>query len=82
MKTKLLKRLRKEAKEKFIIKRNYDGYHVCERVSAGHFYYFYIIVLSCDTIEAARNVCNGARRKYILDEVRFQRNKHEEIIDF
>ena len=43
MKTKLLKRLRKEAKKKFIIKRNHDGYHVCERVDAGCFYYFYFI---------------------------------------
>ena len=83
MKTKLLKRLRKEAKKKFIIKQNYDGYHVCERVDEGCFYYFCFIALSCKNMEAARNACNAARRKYILNKARLiWRNKYEEILDF
>ena len=83
MKTKLLKRLRKEAKNKFIIKRNHDGYHVCERVDAGYFYYFYFTNLSCKNMEDVKNACNAVRRKYILNKVRLlRRNKYEEILDF
>ena len=82
MKTKLLKRLRKQAKKKYVIKQDYDGYHVCTHIDFGLFIYSYITAVSCKDIEAARNVCNEARRKYILKEVRSRRNKHYEILDY
>lgn len=82
MKTKLLKRLRKQAKRKYVIKHNYEGYHVCVLIDLWLFPDPYILSVSCKDIEAARNVCNKARRKYILDEIRSMRNKHYEILDF
>ena len=82
MKTTLLKRLRKQAKRKYFIKQDYDGYHVCERIDLGSFFDPYIIAVSCKNIEHARYVCKGARRKYILNEVMSMRNKHYTILDF
>ena len=82
MKTTLLKRLRKEAKRKYFIKHDYDGYHVCTRIDLGLFFNPYITAVSCKDIEAARNACIEARRKYILNEVRSMRNKHYNILDF
>ena len=82
MKTILLKRLRKQAKRKYIIKQDNDGYHVCKRIDLGLFLDPYITAVSCQDIEAARNACNTARSKYILNEVRSRRNKHYEILDF
>ena len=82
MKTTLLKRLRKEAKRKYFIKKNHDGYHVCERLDFGFFSDPYITAVSCKKIEHAKNVCKAARREYILDEVRSRRNKHYTILDF
>ena len=82
MKTRLLKRLREEAKRNYFIKQDHDGYHVCLRIDLGSFFDPYITVVSCKNIEHARYVCKGARRKYILDEVRSMRNKHYNILDF
>ena len=81
MKTTLLKRLRKQAKRKYIIKQDNDGYHVCTHIDFGFFSDPYITAVSCKDIEAARNACNEERRKYILDEVRSMRNKHYDILD-
>ena len=84
MKTTLLKRLRKEAKRKYFIKKNHYGYYVCIRIDLDLDLFFdtYTISVSCKDIEAACNACKNARRKYILDEVRSMRNKHYEILDF
>ena len=82
MKTTLLKRLRNKAKRKYIIKHDYYGYHVCERIDLGLFFDPYIEEVSCKKIEHARNACIEARRKYILNEVRCMRNKHYNILDF
>ena len=82
MKTKLLKILRNKAKRKYVIKQDYYGYHVCTRIDFWFFTDQYITAVSCRDIEAARNACNTARRKYILNEVRSMRNKHYEILDF
>ena len=82
MKTKLLKRLRKQAKEKYVIKQYHDGYHVCTHIDFGFFSDPYITAVSCRDIESARNTCNTARRRYILSEVRSMRNKHYTILDF
>ena len=82
MKTRLLKRLRKEAKRKYVIKHDYYGYHVCTRIDLGLFLDPYITAVSCKDIESARNACNTARRKYILNEVMSMRNKHHDILDF
>ena len=82
MKTRLLKSLRKEAKRKYIIKHDNDGYHVCERIDFWFFDDLYITEVSCKEIEAACNACNEARRDYILNEVRSIRNKHYNILDF
>lgn len=82
MKTKLLKRLRKEAKRKYIIKHDYYGYHVCTRIDLGLFLDPYISAVYYKNIESARNFCNAVRRDYILDEVRSMRNKHYTILDF
>ena len=82
MKTTLLKRLREEAKRKYFIKQDHDGYHVCTRIDLGLFFNPYITAVSYKDIEAACNACKTARRKYILNEVRCMRNKHYEILDF
>ena len=82
MKTALLKRLRKQAKRKYVIKHDYYGYHVCTRIDLGLFLDPYISAVSYKNIEAARNFCNAVRRDYILDEVRSMRNKHCTILDF
>ena len=82
MKTRLLKRLRKEAKSKYVIKHDHYGYHVCEHIDFSLFVDLYITDVSCKYIEAARNACKAARREYILDEVRSMRNKHYTILDF
>lgn len=82
MKTRLLKRLRKEAKRKYVIKHDYYGYHVCDLIDLYLFLKPYITCVSYKDIESAKNVCNAERRKYILDEVRSMRNKHYEILDF
>ena len=82
MKTILLKRLRKQAKRKYFIKQDHDGYHVCTRIDLGLFFNPYITSVSCKNIEHARYACNVERRKYILDEVRSMRNKHYTILDF
>lgn len=82
MKTKLLKYLRKQAKRKYVIKQDHYGYHVCTHIDFCFFADPYITAVSCNDIEAARNACNTARRKYILNEVRSRRNKHYEILDF
>ena len=67
MKTTLLKRLRKQAKRKYIIKQDHDGYHVCTHIDFGLFFDPYITAVSCKDIEDARYACNEERRKYILD---------------
>ena len=82
MKTKLLKRLRKQAKRKYVIKHDYYGYHVCTRIDFWFFSDPYITAVSCKDIEAARNACNVARRKCILNDVRYMRNKHYEVLYF
>ena len=82
MKTTLLKRLRKQAKRKYIIKQDHYGYHVCVHIDFGFFSDPYITAVSCKDIEAAQNACKTARRKYILSEVRSMRNKHYEILDY
>lgn len=82
MKTKLLKRLRSKAKRKYVIKHDYDGYSVCVLILSWLFPDPYIKSVFCKNIEAAKNACNEARRKYILDEIRSMRNKHYEILDF
>ena len=81
MKTRLLKRLRNKAKRKYVIKQDHDGYHVCVHIDLEYFDQ-YITAVSYNDIEAARNACNTARRKYILNEVRCMRNKHYEILDY
>ena len=80
MKTKLLKRLRNKAKRKYVIKQDYYGYHVCTHIDFGLFADPYITAISCTDIEHARNACNTARRKYILNELRNLR--HYEILDY
>lgn len=82
MKTRLLKRLRKQSKRKYIIKQDHYGYHVCTHIDFWFFADPYITAVSCKDIEAARNACNTARRKYILSEVMSMRNKHYEILDY
>lgn len=82
MRIRLLKHLRKQAKRKYVIKQDHDGYHVCTHIDFGLFSDPYITAISCKDIEAARNACNTARRKYILNEVRSRRNKHYDILDF
>ena len=82
MKTTLLKRLREEAKRKYIIKQDHYGYHVCVHIDFGFISDPYITAVSCRDIESARNACNQARRKYILNEVRSMRNKHYVILDY
>ena len=82
MRTTLLKRLRNKAKRKYVIKHDYYGYHVCTRIDLGLFLDQYITAVSCQDIEHARNACNDARRKYILNEVMSMRNKHNDILDF
>lgn len=82
MKTRLLKRLRKQAKRKYVIKQDHYGYHVCTHIDFGFFADPYITAVSCKDIEAARDACNTARRKYILSEVRSRRNKQYVILDF
>ena len=82
MKTRLLKRLRKEAKRKYFIKQDHDGYHVCVHIDLGLFFDPYITAVSCKNIEHAQNACKAARREYILDEVWSMRNKHYYILDF
>lgn len=82
MKTRLLKRLRNKAKRKYVIKQDHYGYHVCTHIDFWFFSDPYITAVSCKDIEAARNACNTARRKYILNEVRVMRNKHYDILDF
>ena len=82
MKTTLLRRLRNKAKRKYVIKHDYYGYHVCVHIDFGFFADPYITAVSCKDIEAARNACNTARRKYILSEVRSRRNKHYAILDY
>ena len=81
MKTKLLKHLRKQAKRKYVIKQDHDGYHVCTHIDFGFFADPYITAVSCKKIEHAYNACIEARRKYILNEVRSMRNKHYDILD-
>ena len=81
MKTRLLKRLRNKAKRKYIIKQDHYGYHVCLHIDL-EFFDQYITAVSYNNIEAARNNCNAARRKYILNKVRSMRNKHYTILDF
>ena len=80
MKTRLLRRLRKQAKRKYVIKQDYDGYHVCTHIDFWFFTDPYMTAVSCKDIEAARNACNTARRKYILNELRNLR--HYEILDY
>lgn len=82
METRLLKHLRDKAKRKYVIKHDYYGYHVCERIDFWFFDDIYITAVSCKDIEAARNACNEERRKYILSEVRSMRNKHYDILDY
>ena len=81
MKTTLLKRLRNKAKRKYIIKQDHDGYHVCTYIDFGLLLDPYITAVSCKDIEAAKQACNTARRKYILNEVSSMRNKHYKILD-
>lgn len=80
MKAKLLKRLRKEAKRKYIIKQNRDGYHVCEQVYISCFYHPYIIKFSFKSMGFAQYSCNAERRAYIINEVRLRRNNHKRTI--
>lgn len=80
MKTTLLKRLRNKAKRKYVIKQDNHGYRVCVNIDFWFFSDPYITAVSCKDIEHARNVCNDARRKYILNEV--QNLKHYEILDY
>lgn len=82
MKAKLLKRLRKEAKRKYVIKRKRDGYHVCVHIDSGLYVDPYFTAVSYKKIEAARNACNAVRREYILNQVRSRRNEYYEILDF
>ena len=82
MKATLLKRLRNKAKRKYVIKQDHYGYHVCTHIDFCFFTDPYITAVSCKDIEAAKQACNTARRKYILNEVRCMRNRNYEILDF
>lgn len=82
MKTKLLKRLRKESKMRYRIKRIDGEYYLYIRTDIGIFDYFYLPNVSYKRIEDAKNVCNLMRRKYILDEVYKLRNERDTFINF
>ena len=82
MKTKLLKRLRKEAKNRYMIKRMCDEYRIYTRIDMGFLYYFSISSSPYKGIEDAKKACNSFRREYILRKVRYLRNEQEEFIDF
>lgn len=81
MKIKLLKRLRKEAKMRYRIKR-IDGEYCLIITDMGIFGYIYRPNVSYKYLKDAKNVCNCIRRKYILDEVRRIRNKQGKFINF
>lgn len=82
MKTKLLKRLRKEAKEQYRIKKTGREYEIYIRKNIGGFDYFYRTSILYNRLSDARTVCNSIRRKYILDEVKRLREDHRKFIDF
>ncbi len=82
MKTKLLKRLRKEAKEQYRIKKTGREYEIYIRKNIGGFDYFYRTSILYNRLSDARAVCNSIRRKYILDEVERLRAEHGKFINF
>lgn len=82
MKTKLLKRLRRKAKEQYRIKKTRGEYYLCIRKDIGIFDYFYCPSILYKCPNDAKTECNGLRRKYILDEVERLRNEQEKFIDF
>lgn len=87
MKTKLLKRLKREAKMRYRIKRINGEYWLYVRTYISIFNYccydyFYRPSASYKRLKDAQNVCNYNRRKYILDEVERLRNEQEKFINF
>lgn len=82
MKTKLLKHLRRKAKEQYRIKKTSGEYGIYIRKDIGVFDYFYRFSISYNRLSDAKTVCNGLRRKYILDEVERLREEQDEFIDF
>lgn len=82
MKTKLLKHLRRKAKEQYRIKKTSGKYGICIRKDIGPFDYFYRTSISYKCLSDAKTVCNDLRRKYILDEVKRLREEQDAFIDF
>lgn len=81
MKTKLLKRLRKEAKKCCRIKQIGKNYYMWNG-NMGCFDYRYKPSLSYKNIKDAESVCNTIRRNYILGEVKRLREEQDAFIDF
>lgn len=82
MKTKLLKHLRRKAKEQYRIKKTSGEYGIYIRKDIGVFDYFYLFSILYNRLSDAKTVCNGLRRKYILDEVERLRAEHGKFINF
>lgn len=84
MKTRLLKRLRKEAKMLYKIKRIDGKYCIYEKIStdASVFSYIYLYSMSYKCLKDAQNMCTILRRKYILRKVNCLREEQDIFIDF
>lgn len=84
MKTRLLKRLRKEAKMLYKIKRIDGKYCIYEKISidASVFSYIYLYSMSYKCLKDAQNMCTILRRKYILRKVKCLREEQDIFIDF
>ena len=52
-----------------MIKKTGGEYYLCIRKDIGLFDYFYCAIISYKCLSDAKTVCNGLRRKHILDEV-------------
>lgn len=81
MKTKLLKRLRKEAKKHCRIKLIGREYYIWDS-NIGCFDYRYRPSLSYKCLKDAESVCNEIRRNYILGGVKCLREEQDAFIDF
>lgn len=81
MKTKLLKRLRKDAKKRYRIKQIGRDYCIWDG-DIGCFNYRYRPSLSYKSMTDAKNVCNNIRRDFILCEVNRLRKKKGKFINF
>lgn len=67
MKTKLLRKLRKEAKELYVIRATEDPRYCVESYAVCHRHTAYVAVEDL-SLEQAKIVCNRRRRGYIIHE--------------